>query len=73
VWDHILDFWELPHEPNVLFITYEAMKKVKCHHFQGTSLLMQFTVYRLEVRTLKELAVQVATRTIQALAHIHVS
>jgi hypothetical protein len=73
VWDHILDFWKLRHEPNVLFTTYEAMKKVTSYHFQGTSLLMQFTVYHLEVHTLKELAVQVMTGTIQALAHIHTS
>lgn len=27
MWDHILDFWKLRHEPNVMFTTYEAMKK----------------------------------------------
>jgi len=28
VWDHILDFWKIRHEPNVMFNTYEEMKKV---------------------------------------------
>ncbi|GLH05741.1 Sulfotransferase [Gryllus bimaculatus] len=26
-WGHILDFWKLRHEPNVLFNTYEEMKQ----------------------------------------------
>jgi hypothetical protein len=40
VWDHILDFWKLRHEPNVMFTTYEAMKKVTAHTSQSTYLLM---------------------------------
>lgn len=28
VWDHILVFWKMRHEPNVLFNTFEEMKKV---------------------------------------------
>jgi len=27
IWDHILGFWEQRHEPNVLFLKYEDMKK----------------------------------------------
>ncbi|KAJ3640724.1 hypothetical protein Zmor_027268 [Zophobas morio] len=26
-WDHILPFWEMRHQPNILFIKYEDMKK----------------------------------------------
>jgi len=29
IWDHILGFWEQKDEPNVLFIKYEDMKKVR--------------------------------------------
>jgi len=29
IWDHILGFWEQKNEPNVLFIKYEDMKKVR--------------------------------------------
>ncbi|XP_023711627.1 luciferin sulfotransferase, partial [Cryptotermes secundus] len=63
VWDHILDFWKLRHEPNVIFTTYEEMKKVTSpiYHLQGTNILMHFTVYHIGVHTLRELAVQVLT------------
>lgn len=33
-WDHILDFWKLRNEKNVLFLTYEDMKKVNNSNFK---------------------------------------
>ncbi|KAJ9573815.1 hypothetical protein L9F63_008797 [Diploptera punctata] len=29
LWDHTLDFWKIRHEPNVLFNTYEEMRKIE--------------------------------------------
>lgn len=31
---HALDFWTLKEEPNVLFLTYESMKRVSVDEFQ---------------------------------------
>lgn len=35
IWDHILGFWEQRDEPNVLFLKYEDMKKVRAARFMG--------------------------------------
>ena len=36
-WDHVLDYWKIREEPNILFNTYEEMKvvcNVKLYGFQ---------------------------------------
>lgn len=29
-WNHVLGYWEQRHNPNLLIIKYEDMKKVRC-------------------------------------------
>lgn len=54
IWDHILGFWELRNEPNVLFIKYEDMKADLDGHIYKTAKFLGKEINEEQVEKLKE-------------------
>lgn len=52
VWDHILEFWKMRHEPNVMFNTFEQMKKDLPGVVQRTAAFLNCTLTSEQLKRL---------------------